>query len=120
MSCPLGRVGAEGPDGAKNVLGQFRELLLLLRWKNRVFHAFAYAELERGLGRNLYGLAGLRVAALARLALGEHHLAEAWEDELAVLLDLAGGKIGQLLEQFLDLRPLQLELFGEVVDHFRL
>src|SRR5919107_1846860 len=85
----------------------------LLLGDDRVLDGLAQAELERGLGRNLYRFAGLRVAALARLALGENHLAEAGKLELAVLLDLAGGKVRQLLENFLDLRPLQLEFFGE-------
>ena len=49
---------------------------LFLRWKNRVFHAFADAELERRFGRNLDGLARLGIPADAGLPVGEDELAE--------------------------------------------
>src|SRR5215208_1882737 len=84
---------------------------LLLR-DDGVLQTLAETELERRLGGNLDRLARLRVAPLARLALGE--------DELAALLDLVGRQVSQLLEKLLHLCALQLVFFGEVVDHFGL
>src|SRR5215218_5164277 len=92
---------------------------LLLR-EDGVLQTLAETELERRLGGNLDRLARLRVAPLARFALGENELAEAGEDELAVLLDFVGRQVRQLLEKLLHLRALQLVFFGEVVDHFGL
>ena len=88
----------------------------LLLGDDRVLHALAQTEFERGLGWNLDRLARLRVAAFARLSLRENHFAEAGEDELAVALDFACREAGQLLEEFFNLCALQIELLGEVVD----
>src|SRR5687767_8056656 len=92
----------------------------LLLGDDRVLDALAQTELERGLGRNLDRLAGLGVAPLASLALRENHLAEAREHEFAVLLNLAGGQVGQFLENLLHLRALEVEFLREVIDHFGL
>src|SRR5262249_9025878 len=59
---------------------------------DRFLRGLRDAELEDGLGRNLDGLAGLRIAAHALLALHDHELADAREGE--ALLRLAIRELG--------------------------
>src|ERR1041385_2374379 len=84
--------------------------LLLLR-KNRVFHAFAYAELERGLGRNLNGFARRRVSAFASFSLRAYELAEAGQSKLSVGFDFVAREVGEFFKKFLNLCALQAKLF---------
>lgn len=98
---------------------QYVEQLLLCR-DNGIFHAFANAEFKRRFRRDFDCFAGRRVATLARFALGENHFAEAGKREFAVGRDLASGKSRKFIEEFFDLRTLQLEFIGEVVDDFGL
>src|SRR5262249_52390137 len=68
------------------------------------------------LGRDLDGLAGLRIAPDPRLAVREHQLAEARKDEGAALLRFLGRERERLVEDTLDLLPGKAGLLRKVRD----
>src|SRR5262245_63403416 len=90
-----GSINAKAPDLGIRGLAQFGVIDFGLL-ERRLLHRLGDAELQHGLGRNLDGLAGLRVAAHARLALHHHQLAHAGEHE-AVL-----GLLGRERRAFLE------------------
>src|SRR6267378_370447 len=98
---------SEGP-GARPVPGreesasrEFGRALLLA--KHRVLEALGEPELADALRGDLQGLTRLRVPSDARLAVCEHELAEARQDELAALLGLPARELQRLVEDALDL-----------------
>src|SRR5438132_530565 len=90
---------APGSDGFGAVDATGRRGLLLA--KHRVLQGFRDPELQHALGRDLQGLAGLRVAPHAGLAVGEDELAEAGEDE--AVLGLLGREANEVVHHFPDL-----------------
>src|SRR5260370_13107851 len=76
----------------------------LLLAKHRVLQALGETELADALRGDLDGLARLRVPPDARLAVRQHELAEAREDELAALLRLPARELQRLVQDALDLR----------------
>src|SRR5262245_59328148 len=87
---------------------------LLLLPKHRVLQALGQTELAHALGRDLDGLARLGIAADARLAIGQHQLAESREHELSALLRLTRGEGQRLVEHTLDLLLREARLLGEM------
>src|SRR5215475_15286323 len=88
IPCQTRGMVAEARDGTGTAAGRGppARLPVLLLAKHRVLQALREAELAHALGWNLEGLAGLRIATDPRLAIGEHQLAEAREEEHAALL----------------------------------
>jgi hypothetical protein len=76
---------------------------LLLLAKHRVLQALGETELADPLRGDLERLARLRVASDPRLAVRQHELAEARQDELAALLGLPARELDRLVEDALDL-----------------
>src|ERR1019366_2707863 len=71
----------------------------LLLWRSDgVLGDLGDAELDHSLGLDLDWLAGLRVAAHARLAFCLHQFADAGDGELAVLLGFLNGQLCQKLK----------------------
>src|SRR5215831_13186014 len=109
-----GRRANERPRAFTRSLSEVSRGLL----EGQLLHGLRDAELEHGLGRNLDGLAGLRIAAHTRLALHDHELADAGEHEaVARLLRSEGGEL------FEDRRAgllLEVELVREVTRDLRL
>ena len=92
----------------------------LLFGNDRIFHAFADAEFERGLGGYLNRLSRSGVTALARFALRKNEFAKTGQNELSIGLNFRLSKSGELVEKLFGLRALHTEFFGEVVNYFGL
>jgi len=75
---------------------EWRELFL---GSDRILGGLGYAELYHGLSLNLDGLASLRIASDARLAVRLHQPAQAGNHEYAVLLGFFDGGISQLFQE---------------------
>src|SRR5712691_13288640 len=73
----------------------------LLLAKHRVLQALGETELAHALGRDLERLARLRVATDARLAVGEHQLAES--GQYPPVLRFLAGQTQRLVEELGDL-----------------
>ena len=67
--------------------------------EQRIFDRFRHPEFHHGLGGDLDGFAGLRIAADARLALLLHELPDAGEGELSVFLHFAESDLGNDVEE---------------------
>src|SRR5437660_6277332 len=116
MPCQTRGTVADASDGAGAAAGRgppARPPVLLLA-KHRVLQALGEAELAHALGRDLDGLAGLRVAADAGLPIREHELAEAGKNERAALLRFARRQRERLVEDALDLLLGERGLLGEM------
>src|SRR5581483_2245919 len=74
------------------------------------------AELHDRFGRDLDGLAGLWVAADARLAVGLHQAAEAGQNEHAVLLGLLHRGVGEGFQERRSGLVVDAGLLGHVTD----
>src|ERR1700677_2691483 len=96
------RVGRKTKRGERHALPFFpctlREELLLWR-RDNVLGGLGHAELHHGLGLDLDGLAGLRVAAHASLALGLHQTADTGDYEHPALLGLLDGGLRQQVKE---------------------
>src|SRR5579862_7107947 len=90
--------------------------MLLLDWSDDVLGSLGYAELHDGLGLDLDGRAGLRVAANAGLALCLYETADSRDDEYPVLLCLFDGGLGEQVEEGANLLVGEFELFSHVTD----
>src|SRR5258705_2176631 len=86
----------------------------LLLAKHRVLEALGEPELHHALRGDLDGLAGLGVAAHARLAVGEDQTPEAGDDE--DVLRLLGREREELIHQLDHLLLGEVGLLGEVAD----
>src|SRR6266480_515712 len=89
------------PGREESASREFARVLLLA--KHRVLQALGEPELADTLRRDLEGLARLWVPSDARLAVREHELAEARQDELPALLGLPARELQRLVEDALDL-----------------
>ena len=72
---------------------------LFLRWGDGVLRGLGHAELHYRLGLDLDGLAGLRIAPDARLALCLYKAADAGDYEDAVLLGFLDGGLRQQVQE---------------------
>src|SRR5881296_4073612 len=117
----LGTV-AEASEGAGAAAGRGppARFPVLLLAKHRVLQALGEAELADALGRDLNRLAGLWIAPDPRLAVREHQLPEARQEEHAALLRFLGGEVERLVEDTLDLLPGEAGLLRKVRDRCRL
>jgi|tagenome__1003787_1003787.scaffolds.fasta_scaffold18334111_2 hypothetical protein len=97
-----------------------RLLLLLLFWKNGIFHSLANAKFQRGFGRNLNRFARRGVSAFTGFSLGFYELSESGENKLTIGFHFAGSETAQLFEKLLYLGSLHSCGFREVVNNFRL
>ena len=79
-------------------LARFEKRPCLLS-EQRIFDRFRHPEFHHGLGGDLDGFAGLRIAADARLALLLHELPDAGEGELSVFLHFAESDLGNDVEE---------------------
>src|SRR4029434_3153703 len=107
IPCQTRGTVAEARDGTGTAAGRGppARLPVLLLAKHRVLQALREAELAHALGRNLEGLAGLRITADARLAIGEDQLAEARQEEHAALLGFLRRQRERLRARNLTLLP---------------
>jgi hypothetical protein len=96
------------------------ELLLLLFWKNGIFHSLANSKLQRSFSWNLNRFAGRGVSAFTGFSLGFYELSESGENKLTIRFHFAGSESRQFFEKFLYLGSLHSCGFREVVDYFRL
>src|SRR5664279_5408031 len=87
---------------------------LLLGGGNDVLGSLGYAELDNGLGLDLDGRAGLRVAADAGLALCLYEPADAGDDKYAVLLGFLDGGLSQQVQEGSRLLVGEFHLLGEM------
>ena len=71
----------------------------LLLGSDRVLRSLGDAELHDGLGFDLDGFSGLRIASHAGFAMRLHETAQAGHDEHAVLLGLFDRGVGQVLQK---------------------
>src|SRR5262245_54095148 len=71
---------------------------LLLPAEDRVLENLDRTDAHDPFGRDLDGLAGLRVTAHTRLPVREHDLADARQDECAALLGLLDGQRLNLID----------------------
>ena len=92
---------------------------LLLR-QDGVLQRLRDARLHDGLGGNLDGLAGRRIAPHPRLPLLDHELHHVGQDELARPLQFFLRQRRQLIEELARLRALHSEAFREVREELRL
>src|SRR5262245_23724132 len=122
IPCQTRGTVADASDGAGAAAGggpPARCPVLLLA-KHRVLQALGKAELAHALGRDLDGLAGLWVTPDPRLAVREHQLPEARQEEDAALLRFLGRERERLVEDTLDLLPGEAGLLRKVRDRCRL
>ena len=87
---------------------------LLLRRGDHVLGGLGHAELDHRLGLDLDGLAGLGVAAHARLAIRLDQAADAGDYEYAVLLGFLDGGLRQQLQARGGLLVGDLQLLGHM------
>src|SRR5579864_467546 len=87
---------------------------LLAFGSDRVFGCFCDAELHNGLGLDLNGFAGLRIASHAGLAVRLHQTAEAGDDEHAILLGLFYSGVSEVIEERCRDFVVDIEFFGHV------
>jgi len=87
---------------------------LLLGGSDDVLGSLGYAELDNGLGLDLDGRAGLRVAADARLALCLYEAADAGDNKHAVLLGFLDGGLSQQVQEGSGLLVGQFHLLGQM------
>src|SRR5579864_5359068 len=85
------------PAGSRPSLKRKSRMLFLGR--DRVLRGFRDAELHNGLGLDLNGLAGLRVASHAGFTVRFHQAANAGNDEYAALLGFFNRGVGQMLQE---------------------
>src|SRR5215467_8047918 len=85
--------------------------------QNRILENLRRAQANDSLGLDLDGLAGLRIAAHARLTMCLHHASDAGNDELACrTLGFLHRELVQLFEEGRRLLLGCAELLGEVSD----
>src|SRR5262249_16014396 len=118
IPCQTRGTVAEASEGAGAAAGRAppARCPVLLLAKHRVLQALREAGFAHALGRDLDGLAGLRIAADPRLAIGEHQLAAARKDERAALHRSPGRERERLVEDTLDLLPGEAGLLRKVRD----
>src|SRR2546425_5067257 len=118
IPCQARGTVAEAREGTGAAAGRGppARLPVLLLAKHRVLQALREAELAHALGRDLDGLAGLRIPAHPRLAVREHQLPEARQEEHTALLRFLGSEHERLVEDALDLLPGEAGLLRKVRD----
>ena len=89
---------------------------LFFRRSDGVFCSLCDAELDHGLGLDLDGFAGLRVATKACLAICLNQFADAGDGELAVFLCFLDGCLCQQIEEGCGLLVGQFDLFCQYAD----
>src|SRR5664279_4466103 len=87
---------------------------LLLGGGNDVLGSLGYAELDNGLGLDLDGRAGLRVAADAGLALCLNEPADAGDDKYAILLGFLDGGLSQQVQECSGLLVGEFHFLGKM------
>src|SRR6267378_3149729 len=123
IPCQTRGTVADAREGTGTAAGRWpsaRDPVLLLASKHRVLQALRQAELAHALGRDLDGLAGLRVPTDPRFAVREDQLPEARQKEHAALLRFPGREVERLVEDALDLLPGEAGLLRKVRDRCRL
>src|SRR5437667_5011660 len=122
IPCQTRGTVADAREGTGTAAGRWpsaRDPVLLLA-KHRVLQALRQPELAHALGRDLEGLAGLRVPTDPRFAVREDQFPEAWQKEHAALLRFPGREVERLVEDALDLLPGEAGLLRKVRDRRRL
>ncbi len=97
-----------------------RTSLTLFPWQDRIFHAFANAELKGCFRGNLDCFPRCRVSSFSRFPFGLHKLAEAGKYEFTIGLNFAGSQVVEFIKKLFYLRTFHSRLFGEMVEDFRL
>src|SRR5271165_28899 len=92
----------------------------LLLGSDRVLGGLGDAELHHGLGLDLNGLAGLRIASDAGLAVRFHQPAEAGHYEHAVFLGFLHSDVSQLLKKSGDSLVRKFSLLRQITDELSL
>src|ERR1700730_953411 len=114
LSISIKKAGLSRPSGIN------LRTILRLFGSDRVLGGLGYAELDHGLGLDLDGLAGLRIASDAGLAMRFHQPAQAGHNEHAVLLGLFYSDIGELLEKSSDSLVGKFSFLGQIPDELSL
>src|SRR5436305_8073143 len=110
----LGMTKKKRPALRRPLFLRTRELSLL--GSDLVLCGLGHAEFHYGLGFDLDGFAGLRIAAHAGFALGLYQAAESGNHEQTALLGFLERRISEVLQECCRLLVVDFEFIGHIAD----